>query len=52
MPNQAELFEKSVTTTVCRKILLAIEEGDCRTIEDVKEYINAIIEEEEKKFKR
>ena len=42
MPANAEILEKNIILATCRKILLAME-MDCKSLEDVKEYITELI---------
>ncbi|MCL1865995.1 MAG: hypothetical protein FWF82_01135 [Oscillospiraceae bacterium] len=43
MANSAEIIQLNTVESTCQKILLAIEEKDCKTVEDVKGYIADIL---------
>jgi hypothetical protein len=43
MANSAEIIQLSAIQSTCRKILLSIEVGECKTLADVQEYINDML---------
>ena len=45
MPSTADTLEGLVTQVTCQKVLLEIAEGECRTVEDIKAYLKAMIKE-------
>ena len=51
MPNNAEMIEKLAILATCRKILNSIDEGDCKTVEDIKVYLKQLIEATENKWR-